>query len=145
VAARLEVGAREEVHEAEPARVIIGDARAVREREDDVVVRPFRARPGGIELAGFRGHPATIRHEEAAGHAEVHDQDLAGGEVGEEVFGAASQRQDPLPREPLCEIRGKRIAQVRPAQFDAFEQGSRHHGFQATADGLDLGKLGHRG
>ena len=69
------------------------------------------------------------------------------GEVGEEVLGAPAKRQDATPGEPLGEAVGKWIAQVRPAQLDALDEGARHarvpgHGGQsrpreARASGRD--------
>ena len=95
-----------------------------------------------MELAG---HPrrAALRDEEAPGHAEMHDQHLAGGEIGEEVFGAPAERDHLLALEARGEALGKGQAQIRTALLDLVEARADHRGLEAAADGLDFGEFGH--
>ena len=86
----LDPAARHQIHEAEAPRVVVGDGRAVREAEDHMVMgasAPARdgTRPG-------RGFLSVHRHQEAPGHAEMHDQDLAGGQIRQQIFGPPPER-----------------------------------------------------
>ena len=87
---------RHEVHQAEAARVVVGDAGAVREVEDDVVVGALAA-GSAWNSPGTRVR-AALRDEEAPAHAEMHDQHLAGREVGEEIFRPPAERRRPPAR-----------------------------------------------
>ena len=86
---------------------------------------------------------APFGDQEAAGHAEMHDEHLAGREVGEEVFGPAAERRDRLALEALREALREGEAQVRPALLDLVDAGADHGGLEAAADGFDFGKFGH--
>ena len=68
--------ARDQLHVAETARIVEGDDRAVRHVEDDVVVR----RELAARVMEFAGPllVAAVQHAERAGHAEMHQQHLAG-------------------------------------------------------------------
>ena len=78
-----------------------------------------------------------------ARHAEVHQQHVAGGKIGEQVFGAAAEALDGLAGEPLLEVLGDRPAQAAVAHLDLFEARALHGGGEPQADGFDLGKFGH--
>src|SRR5215218_4197630 len=137
----LELGPGHEVHQPEPARVVVGDARAVREVEDDVVVGAL-ASSLRVELAGDAGAPA-LRDEEAPAHAEMHDQHLAGREVGQEIFRPPPEPDHLLPSEPRDEALGKPEAQIRPPLLDPLDPRADHRRLEPAADRLDLGQLGH--
>src|SRR5215831_9117289 len=82
----LALGAGDELHHAEATRVVEGDARARGHVEHDVVV-------GGVLralviVAAGRGLAAPRRHAKRTRHAEMHHQHVAGGKVGEQIFGA---------------------------------------------------------
>ena len=129
-------GVGHEVDEAEAAGVVEGEAGAVVEVEDDVVVllrRRVRVVEGADRGAG---------DEDAAGHAEVDDQGLAPVEVGEEVLGAAAQGEDAGAGEAGGEARGEGAAEVGAADVGAGDDVAGQHGLEAAADGLDLGQLG---
>ena len=135
----VEHGRRHEVDQAEAAGVVEGEAGAVVEVEDDVVVL-FGRRVRVVEDAD-RG----AGDEDAAGHAEVDDQRLAAVEVGEEILGAAAQRGDPGAGEAGGEPRRERAAEVGAADVGVDDDAAGQDGLEAAADGLDLGKLGHGG
>src|SRR5215204_5426727 len=133
----VELGPGHEVHQPEPARVVVGDARAVREVEDDVVVGALAAGLR-VELAGDARAPA-LRDEEAPAHAEMHDQHLAGREVGQEVFRPPPQPDDFLAGEPRAEALGKPEAQIWPPLLDLVDPCADHRRLKPAADRLDLG------
>ena len=136
-----ELGARHQQHEAEAARIVEGDAGAGRHVKHDVVVRPVvRARM--VEVAR-RLVALPLGHPERAGHAEMHQQHVAGGEVGEQVFRPPPEPGDAAPLQPLDELPGQRPAQVGAARLDPHEARALHHGLQPAPDGLDFGQLGH--
>eukprot|EP01036_Dinobryon_divergens_P008382 gene8383-biopygen7448 len=83
--------------------------------------------------------------KETTAHAQMHDQRLAGGEIGHEILGPARKRQDRLADEPLDKAIGKRKAQVRPPLLDLFEPRPNHGRFQPAAHGLDFGQFRHGG
>ena len=95
-----------------------------------------------MEVARRRGI-ALVQHVERARHAEMHQQHLAGGDVGQQIFGAPPDPADGLALQPVGEILREREAQVRPARLDPHETRAFHHGLQAAAHGFDFGKLGH--
>ena len=86
---------------------------------------------------------AAVQHAERARHAEMHQQHLAGRQVGEQILRAPVQALDGRALEPLVEVLRKRKAQVRPALLDPHEARALHHGLQAAAHGFDFGKFGH--
>ena len=61
----VELGPGHEVHEAEAARVVVGDPGAVREVEDDVVVRRSRRRPHAWNSPGTRVRPPCVDYGSA--------------------------------------------------------------------------------
>ncbi|CAM5218925.1 hypothetical protein BTHI11S_00856 [Bosea thiooxidans] len=95
---------------------------------DLIIVGPglARRRAGGLD-------------DEAAAHAQMHDQRLAVVEIRDQVFGAPRQRLDAPPRQPLGEPFRQRKAQIGPTLLDAGEALARHGGLQPAPDGLDLG------
>ena len=137
----VELGARDQLHVAEAARIVERHHRAVRHVEHHVVVRGKLAALV-VEVARRRG-VALVQHVERARHAEMHQQHLAGRDIRQQVFGAPADAADGLALEPVGEVLRKRKAQVRPARLDAHEARALHHGLQAAAHGFDFGKLGH--
>ena len=91
----VEFGARNELHHAEAAGVVEGDARARRHVEHHVVVRRAASSAhGNSRPASFRH--AALRDAERARHAEMHHQHVAGRQVGEQIFGAPAEPLDRL-------------------------------------------------
>jgi hypothetical protein len=74
----------------------------------------------------------------------MHQQHLAGGEIGEQILGAPAEPGDGLAFEALHEILRQRPAQVAAARLDLLEARAFHGGREAAAHGLDFGQLGHR-
>jgi hypothetical protein len=139
----VQLGARDQLHVAEAARVVERHHGAVRHVEHHVVVRrELAARM--VEIAGRCG-VALVQHMERARHAEMHQQHLAGRDIRQQIFRAPADAADGLTLEPVGEILRERKAQVRPARLDAHETRALHHRLQAAAHGFDLGKLGHLG
>ncbi len=81
--------------------------------------------------------------EEAPGHAEMADHDLAVVEREKQIFAAPADGLDTAPFEAGCEIRRQGKAQIAAPHRDARYAMAFELGCQATADGLDFGKLGH--
>ena len=96
-----------------------------------------------VMIATGHGLSAGLGHAERARHAEMHEQDLARVEIGEQVFGAAAEPGDGAALEPRREIPGQRPAQVAAARLDLVETRAVHHRLESATHRLDLGKLGH--
>ncbi len=73
----------------------------------------------------------------------MHEQDVAGGEVGEEILGATAEAFDGLAFEPRHEVLRQRPAQVGAPGFDAGKARPFHHGRKTAAHRLDFGQLWH--
>src|SRR6516162_944213 len=100
------------IEQTKPARVIETDYSAVIERQHDVVVGCVRQVP--------------VACRNAAGHAEVKEQQSVRIELDEDVFPAAADLADPCSVEARRERRRKRPAQIGPAQFRAYDAPSVH-------------------
>ena len=86
---------------------------------------------------------APVHHAKRARHAEVHQQHLARGEIGEQIFRTPPESFHGRALEPLVEVLRKRKAQIRPALLDPHEPRAFHHRLQAAAHCFDFGKFGH--
>ena len=126
-----EPGGRHQVHRPEAPRIVEGHDGAGRQAQDDVVVAIERLRR------------AAVLDAEVAGHAEVHEQRLARGEIGEQVLGPAVQLEDRRARQPGREVGRKRTAQVGAAQDDLVDALADEDGREEPANGFDFGQLGH--
>jgi hypothetical protein len=137
-ARRLPCLGSDDIHHAEPPRIIEDDRRAVGQFEDDVIVpagalvRPLVARP-----------PRRTHHTEGAGHAEMHQQGLARAQRDEQVLAAAFDSPNPAPFDPLPEILWKRTTQIGSPQQYAIDRCTAHRPLELAADGFDFGKLRH--
>src|SRR6266566_2039208 len=86
--------ARSKGSRSSSARVVEGDARARRHVKHDVVVGGvLRALVVVAPRCGFSAAPGDAKRSR---HAEVHHQHVAGGKVGQQIFGAAAEPLDPL-------------------------------------------------
>ncbi len=143
VAAGRELRARDQIHEAEAAGVVVGHRGAGAHRHHHVVV--LGRALGALEVEIPRRQVAAVGqgHVEAAAHAEMHDQRLAGIERGGEVLRPAREARDGPALEAGGEALGEGEAQVGPAQGDAAEARADQGGRQSPPHGLDLGKLRH--
>ncbi|CAN1723840.1 protein of unknown function [Hyphomicrobium sp. 1Nfss2.1] len=130
---------RDQLHEAEAARVVVGNRGAVLHVKDDVIV----CGASGPVLCVNRSALAVDR--EAAGHAEMHQQHVAARQAGQKVFAAALQTQNLAAAQTLGEIIGQGETQVGPMLLDAGKGMPFKGRQQAAADDLDLGKLRHWG
>ena len=133
--------ARHEIHETEAPRVVIDDPRSALDMKHDMVMRRDPARL--MNEFALEGALSAVHDGETARHAKMHDQRLAGGEVGDQIFGPPPQRGEGLPFEPLDEPFGKRKAQIRPPLFHPDQAAAFHDGREAAPDGFDFGQLGH--
>src|SRR5262249_44111846 len=86
---------------------------------------------------------SAVEHPERARHAEMHDQHLAGRELGEQIFGAPAKLLDGRPDEAPPEIVRQRPAQVLAVGPDREERSVHHRGRQAPPHGFDLGQFRH--
>ena len=73
----------------------------------------------------------------------MHDEHLARGEIGDEVFGAADETLDARAHEPPREIVGQRPTQILAVRLDRDEPGALHRRGKAPPHRLDLGQLRH--
>jgi hypothetical protein len=95
-----------------------------------------------VEGAG-RYRLILVADAERAGHAEVHEQNVTGGEVDREIFRAAADAEHGLALDPPREVLRQRTPQVRPAGIELDDAGALHHRLEAAPHGFDLGELGH--
>ena len=73
----------------------------------------------------------------------MHQQHVAGREIGEQILGAAAEALDRLALEPRHEILRQRPAQILAARLHLRESGALHDGRETAAHGLDFGQFGH--
>jgi hypothetical protein len=73
----------------------------------------------------------------------MHDQYLAGSEIGEQIFGAAAKPLDARPDEPLREIVRQRPAQVFAVGLNGQEGGAFHGRHKTPPHRFHLGKFRH--
>src|SRR6185312_3591909 len=85
---------------------------------------------------------ARLPDAERAGHAQMHQQHVARGEIGQEVFGPPAEPGHGLALQAGGKILLKRKSQVPAAGFGLDDLGALHHRLQAAADGLDFGPFG---
>ena len=75
----------------------------------------------------------------------MHQQHVAGAEIGHQIFGAAAEAGHGLPGQPRDKILLKGKAQILAAGFGGNDFRPLHDRLQAAADGLDFGQLRHSG
>ena len=73
----------------------------------------------------------------------MHEQDVAGGEIGEQILGTAAEAFDGPAFEPRDEILRQRPAQVGTPCLDLGEARALHDGRETAAHRLDFGQLWH--
>src|SRR3989338_2655389 len=71
-------------------------------------------------------------------------QRLARGQIGQNVLGSPSQRQNPLAGQPIRHSFGQGPAQIGAVHFGQFDRAAFHRGQKPTADGFNFGQFGHR-
>src|SRR6516162_2109183 len=104
------------------------------------------ARNSGSRSSSARGTSFIMpkrRGAKRSRHAEMHHQHVAGGQVGEQIFGAAAEPLDPLAFEPGDEVLRQRPAQVAAVRDHLGETRAFHHRRKSAAHGLDFGQFGH--
>ena len=82
-------------------------------------------------------------HREAAGHAEVHEQDIAPRQVRQQVLGPPLQPLDLPSAHARGKIRRQRKAQVLAVLVELGDALALEHGQKPAPHGLDFGQLGH--
>ena len=73
----------------------------------------------------------------------MHQQHLAGREIGEQILRAAAEPRHGLSLEALHEILRQRKAQIGPPRLDLLEARALHRRLKTAPDGFDFGKFGH--
>ena len=73
----------------------------------------------------------------------MHDEHVARGQIGKEIFGAAAEAGHRLAFQPLGEILRQRPAQIAAAHFDLDEALALHGGLEPAAYGFDFRKFRH--
>ena len=93
-ARRSSSGARHELHRAEAARIV----EAIAARRSTCETPRGRAPMLGalVVIGAGRATPAVALDAERARHAEMHHQHVAGGQIGQQIFGAAAEPVDRL-------------------------------------------------
>src|SRR5258706_4263935 len=75
---------------------------------------------------------------ERAGHAQMHQQHVAGGKIRHQVFGATAQTGHGLARKPRDKVFLERKPQVFSAGLGFYDPLTLHDPVQAAAGGLDI-------
>ena len=73
----------------------------------------------------------------------MHQQHVAGRQVGQQIFRAPAEAGDGLASQPFREILRQRPAQIAAAHLDFGEARAFHRRLKAAAHRLDFGKFGH--
>ena len=73
----------------------------------------------------------------------MHQQYIARGKIGQQIFGTAAKPGHGLAFEPRHKILLKGKSQIFSAGFGLNDFGAFHRALQAAADGLDFGQFGH--
>ena len=94
--------------------------------------------PGMVKLAR-RFLVRVLEDAERTGHAQMHQEHVAGGEIGHQVFGAAAETGHGLAFETRDEVLLERKPQVFAPDFGLHNPRALHGRLQAAADGLDFG------
>ena len=143
---RGELARRRQIHEAEAARIVVDDARAVIEVEYHMIMTTFargarRRRASTLAEAdvGARGR----KHGEPSGHAEMQDEDRTIVEVAQEVFGAPRDPFDAAAREAGGKSPRQRKTQILAPQDGPDDAAAGEGEFQPAADGFDFRQFGH--
>ncbi len=131
------LGTAAQQHEAEAARIVIGDAGAGIGGQHNVIVRR-KARAFVVEAAG-----KGALDPERARHSEMRDQNLPVIEVEQQIFGAPRQRGDGPAFEARREAGRKGKTQILAPHLGGRDPVAQQSGLQPAADGFDFGKFGH--
>ena len=139
----IELCARHDLHRAEAARIVEGHDRARRHVKDHVIVgRMLRAFV--IDSGRAPCRRPSAKHVKRAGHAEMHEQHIAGREIGEQIFRPSAEAGHGLALEAWRKILRQRPAQIAAVNLDLGEARALHRRLEAAAHRLDFGKFGHR-
>ncbi len=149
----LERSARHQLHGAEAARIIEGDPGAIRHVKDHVIVGGVlrlrvmifagHARAGVVFGADVLGDANVLGDAKRSRHAQMHQQHIAGGEIDQEVFGAAADSGDRLALQPRREVGRQRPAQIAPARLHVSKRAPCMTGSRPAPHRLDFRKLRH--
>lgn len=136
----FKIHCRKHHHEAETARIVIGDGCTVPGVKDDVIV--FGIGAGVVcKIAWHSIVTVWLLDGEASGHAQMHDQGLPAIEVGNEIFGTAGQCGYAAAGDALGKPVRQRETQVWAALLKANNTLASQHRREAAADRFNLGKL----
>ena len=80
---------------------------------------------------------------ERARHAEMHEQHVAGRQIGQQIFGPPAEAGDGVAFEAAGEILRQRPAQIAAVNLDLGEARALHRRLEAAAHRFDFGKFGH--
>ena len=97
-----------------------------------------------MELAR-RGVATVFQHAKRAGHAQMHQEHVAGAKIRHQIFGAAAKAGHRLALEPGNKVFLKGKPQILPPGFRFYDFRPLHGGLQAAADGLNFGQFRHAG
>ena len=129
----VELARGDEQHEAETARVVIGDAGAVLHVEDDMIMR-------GALVARMVEKPRQRPvHPKGAAHAQMHDERLPGLEVRQQILRAPTQAEHAAARQSGGEIWREGKAQIGPPLLDPQDARAGKRREQPPPNGFDLG------
>ena len=112
----VELRARHQLHRAEAARIVEGRPSRRSTCETPRGRAPCSSTARDNRRRGLR----VLADAERARHAEMHDQHVAGRQIGQQIFGAAAEPLDGLALEALLEVLGDRPAQVRRSRPSTF-------------------------
>src|ERR1700716_3863551 len=82
---------------------------------------------------------SVLDDAERARHAQMHQEYVARGKIGQQVFGATAETRHDLTLEPRDKILLERKPQVFSPGLGFYNLRSLHDRLQAAADGLDFG------
>ena len=130
-------GGGQKIHGAKAAGIVEGDARAARHVEHHMIMF------GGRRVIVVKITDDRPGNQHPPRHAQMHQQCLAGGQIGQNVFRPPPQRQNPRAGQPFGHPFGEGPAQIRAVDGGLRDHLPLHHGRKATADGFDLWQFRH--
>src|SRR6187551_3052721 len=97
---------------------------------------------GRIRVASWTRRQRAL-DAERSGHAEMHDQRVAGRQDREEIFAAPRQGLNGVTAQAPRESGGEWFTEIGAIEHDAREARAGHRRFEAPADALDFRQLRH--
>jgi hypothetical protein len=140
----IELVAPHQFHRTEAARIVKRHARTGPQMKYHVIVGevllPLMVVTAEVIVVVFG---LAKKNMKRSGHTEMHEQDVARGQIDQQIFGAAAEARHLFALQPLRKVLGQRPAQIGAPNLDPRDAFAVHGGFEPAANRFDFRKLGH--